>query len=76
MMAPSWSIAWRWRSIVRDDNRIENLQLMAHRKNHPTGYESPEEVDEALRVLGELVNKGLSDGAETKKRLRRLARRL
>jgi len=61
---------------VRDDNRIENLQLRRSRKEHGHGHERLDDVSAALALLEQLVNKGMTDGRETKQRLQRLARRL
>lgn len=61
---------------VRDDNRIENLQLRRSRKEHGRGHEGIEDVDNALSVLERLVNKGMSDGQQIKRRLRSLGSRL
>jgi len=60
----------------RSDNRIENLQLRRSRKDHGHGHERIEDVESALGVLEELVNKGMTGGADVKKRLQRVARRL
>jgi hypothetical protein len=60
----------------RADNRIENLQLRRSRKDHGHGHEGMEDVESALTVLEELVNKGMTGGADIKKRLQRVARRL
>lgn len=60
----------------KDDNRIDNLQLLTGRKGHTPFFERIEEVEEALTVLERLVNKRMTGGPEIKKRLQRLARRL
>lgn len=61
---------------VRDDNRIENLQLRRSRAEHGHGHERIEDVMHALDVLEKLINKGMSNGEEIKSRLRRVAGRL
>jgi len=61
---------------VRDDNRIENLQLRRSRADHGHGHERIEDVGAALVVLEQLVNKGMSGSSEVKSRLHRLAKRL
>lgn len=61
---------------VRDDNRIENLQLRRGRKEHGRGHERIEDVEASLVMLEQLVNKGMSGGHEIKRRLQRIARRL
>jgi len=61
---------------VRDDNRIENLQLRRSNKEHGHGHERLDDVNAALALLEQLVNKGMSDGPDIKQRLQRLARRL
>jgi hypothetical protein len=61
---------------VRDANRVENLQLRRSRKEHGHGHERLEDVEAALVLLEQLVNKGMSSGVGYKKRLQRLARRL
>lgn len=61
---------------VKDDNRIENLQLRRSRKDHGHGHERLDDVNAALALLEQLVNKGMSDGQEIKRKLQRLARRL
>jgi hypothetical protein len=61
---------------VRDDNKIENLQLRRSRKEHGHGHERLDDVESALVLLDQLVNKGMSHGSEIKQRLRRLVRRL
>lgn len=61
---------------VKDDNRIENLQLRSSRADHGHGHEKIEDVEKALLVLEQLINHGISGGAEIKKRLQRIARRI
>jgi len=61
---------------VRDDNRIENLQLRRSREEHGHGHERIEDVESALSALEQLVNKGMTGGPEVKKRLQRVARRI
>jgi hypothetical protein len=61
---------------VRDDNRIENLQLRSSRADHGHGHERIDDVEYCLSSLEQLINYGMSRGAEFKDRLRRLAKRL
>jgi len=61
---------------VRDDNRIENLQLRSSRADHGHGHEQIDDVEYHLSSLEQLINYGMSRGAEFKDRLRRLAKRL
>lgn len=61
---------------VKDDNRIENLQLRESVRKHGHGHEQIEDVEQALVVLENLINKSISQGAEFKTRLQRLYRRL
>jgi hypothetical protein len=61
---------------VRDDNRIENLQLRSSRKDHGHGHECIEDVESALQLLEQLINKGMTNAEGYKTRLRRLSRRL
>lgn len=60
----------------RADNRVANLQLRRSRKEHGHGHERIEDVEGALVILEQLINKGVSGGPDIKKRLQRLARRL
>jgi len=60
----------------RADNRIENLQLRSSRQEHGHGHERIEEVEQALGLLEQLVNHGMTNGGTFKQRLQRLARRL
>ena len=61
---------------VRDNNKIGNLQLRRSRKEHGHGHERLEDVESALLLLEQLVNKGMTNGILTKVRLRVLSRRL
>ena len=61
---------------VKDDNRIENLQLRRSRREHGPGHERLDDMEAALVLLEQPVNKGMSNGSDVKRRLRRLARRL
>lgn len=58
----------------RHDNRIENLQLMMHRRLHPP-FSEPS-VDNALEFLGRVVNIGMTDGSSIRKQLMSLVKRL
>jgi len=61
---------------VRDDNCIENLQLRRSRKEHGHGHEMSDDTESAMLVLERLVNCGMTDHVNLKKRLQRLAHRL
>lgn len=61
---------------VRDDNRIENLQLRRSRMEHGHGHEMIEDVEKALSVLDQLVNAGMTGGEDIKARMRLIANRL
>lgn len=60
----------------KDDNRIENLQLMSSQREHPPFYEHTGSVEEALDTLDKLINRNMTNGPQIKKRLQRIARRL
>lgn len=61
---------------VRDDNRLENLQLMGSRKDHPPFFERVNDVEAAVEALDRLVHRSMTGGPELKKRLQKIARRL
>lgn len=61
---------------VRDDNRLENLQLLQSRKHHPPFHERVEEVEQAIQLLEKLVHKGMTAASEVKERLQCVILRL
>ena len=61
---------------VREDNKISNLQLRRSRKEHGHGHEGLDDVEAALVLLEQLVNKGMTHGTKIRQRLQRLVRRI
>lgn len=61
---------------IRDDNRIENLQLRESRKQHGHGHEPVSDIEAAVELLEQKINQGMTGSPEIKKRLQRVARRL
>lgn len=61
---------------VRSDNRIENLQLRRSREEHGHGHEQLVNADLALSLLEKLVNTGMTNANEYKKRLTSVCNRL
>jgi len=61
---------------VRDDNRLENLQLRSSRKEHAHGHERLVEVEQALSLLEAVVNSQMTGAEDVKSRLQSLLNRI
>lgn len=61
---------------VKDDNRIENLQLCSSRKEHSPGHERLQDVEEALTVLESVVTSNMTGVEDVKNRLQSLLSRI
>jgi len=60
----------------KDDNRLENLQLMSSMHDHPPFLEHLDDIDSAVDVLDQLINKNVTNGPAIKARLQKIAKRL